>query len=74
MPIFATDTAVGIEPINELEQIRIVQLGEVRRAPLRHARNLDVVDACVRADRVVFQLYRYIGLVDLAVTKVELHV
>lgn len=75
-PISAADLVVVIDRIDQLEQIRIVQPGELWPVPPRHAGNLNVADARRSGGscRVLLQLYPYIAFVDLAVTNVELHV
>ena len=44
-PVFTADPALVAERIDQVEQVRIIQLADVRFMPLRHARDLDMADA-----------------------------
>src|SRR5471032_1985048 len=72
-PVFTADPALVAERIDQIEQVRIIQLADVRFMPLRHARDLDMTDARMRAFHVAPQFDREVALHDLAVVTIKLH-
>src|SRR5471030_758282 len=72
-PVFTADPAVVAKRIDQVEQVRMIQFAQVRFMPLRHARDLDMANARMRAFHITSELDREITLHDLAVITIELH-